>query len=354
MPTTRILPALAILAATAGTLGADGPRPPAGSFRSLEELDAACDRQSADLDRRRMADLADLAARADGAGSAAAYARLFHLAIGRNLLAEAGPAADRCLAAPSSPREVRSLATLVRIGAAADRGDESGALAALKPFLADRARGASPADLDAAYAVAGDYVGRQIAARRFDAARSACEFARTLDGAPDAFKAHFGSLMARLDRVGKPAPPIAGVDVDGNRASLGGLAGRVVLVDFWATWCPPCIDEIPRLKALSEKYGAGDFVVLGVNVDAMHRDARDVESARPAVRRFLVDHGVRWTNLMNDEGEGDAVKAYGIEDIPARFLIGRDGKVVATDLAGEGLDRAIAAALGSGTASPLK
>src|SRR5262249_27350366 len=150
---------------------------------------------------------------------------------------------------------------------------------------------------------------------------------------------------------GKPAPPIAGNDVDGKPVSLAGLKGKVVLVDFWATWCPPCVAAIPELKTLAQKYHDRDFVILGVNLDAMHQNVQETRKALPMVRRFLVDHRVTWTTLLSSQGTADFAAAYGVEQIPANFLVGRDGTILAVEQSGEALERAVAGALGSPAAN---
>ena len=343
--TSRILSALAILAALCPGLTADDPLRSSGPFRSLEELNSSYQSQSRELDRRHAADLAAFAAKSKGTEADAAYSQLFHLAIRRGLCLDAKLAADRCLASPASPRELRALATLVRINASADRGDEDTALADLKVFLKSQGRGESATETEAALAVAEAFLQRQIGAGRYGAARALCEFACEMQGAPDAFKSHFKARMSRMNLLGKAAPPISGPDADGHNVSLAGLKGKVVLVDFWATWCPPCVAAVPQRNALAEKYRGQDFAILGVNVDAMHQDVKDVKTALPVVRRFLVEHGVHWANLLNAAGKGDAVTGYGVEEIPASFLIARDGRVIAFDLAGDELDRAITRSL---------
>ena len=155
--------------------------------------------------------------------------------------------------------------------------------------------------------------------------------------------------MDRLKLLGKQAPTISGVDVDGKAVSLAGLKGKVVLINFWATWCPPCVAEIPGLNALAEKFHDRGFEVIGINVDAMHEDVKDTKNALTAVRRFLVSQNIAWTNLLNRTGADDLTKAYGVEDIPANFLIGRDGKVTALELSGDGLERSVSQVLRSGT-----
>jgi thiol-disulfide isomerase/thioredoxin len=257
-------------------------------------------------------------------------------------------------ASPASSRDVRALATFVHATAAADRGDSDEALVDLKAYLKDQGRSEKSSDAESAMAVGEAFLQRMIRAGRYEGARALCEFAGGLDGSPKAFREHFTARMGRIALLGKPAPPIAGTDVDGGKVSLAEFKGKVVLVDFWATWCPPCVAAIPRLTALEDRYKAKGFEILGINVDALHKDVKDSRATLADVRHFLVEHGVKWTNVLNGARENDAVDAYGVEEIPASFLVSRDGKVLAFDLSDEELDRAVAKALGDRPGSPPK
>ena len=152
--------------------------------------------------------------------------------------------------------------------------------------------------------------------------------------------------MARLDLLDKPAPVISGTDVDGHQVSLADLKGKVVLVDFWESWCSQCVASITALNALAQKYHRQGFVILGVNLDARHPDVKDGKTALPTARQFLVRHGVTWINLLDCQRTGNVTTAYGVEEIPANFLIGRDGRIVAVEQSGDALERAIVRALG--------
>lgn len=139
-------------------------------------------------------------------------------------------------------------------------------------------------------------------------------------------------MMARLGTVlllsalfaAPAAPGFTLKDLSGHDVSLRQQRGRVVLVNFWATWCPPCRTEIPWLMELQERFGA-ELVVLGVAMD--EGGARAVA---PWVQRerFLtngVSRPLRYPVLI---GSDAVAEAYQVESLPVTFVVGRDGVVV--------------------------
>ena len=95
--------------------------------------------------------------------------------------------------------------------------------------------------------------------------------------------------------IGKPAPEIEGKDIDGKAVRLADLKGKVVLVDFWATWCPPCVASFPTFRQLSREYKDRGFVILGVNLDDLAQPESGQPGARP-VRQRLISGGSWWPN----------------------------------------------------------
>jgi thiol-disulfide isomerase/thioredoxin len=361
MPSIRLSLILAIVAITlhlGATIPAAAQEPSAdgssGRFAALEELDAKYRRQLHDLECRRIADLAALAEKAPGPEADAAYRQLFGLAVARDLCREAQPAAARCLASRSAGRDVRALAALVQVLARTDKGEHDRALDDWKALLQQSAHGPDAAlDVDLTLAVGEALLQRLIREGRYDDARKLCSLACAKD-APPAIRDHFEDRSARLARLGKPAPSIDATDIDGKPVSLADLKGRVVLLEFWATWCPPSVAAMPALNELARKYQDRGFVILGINVDAMHEDVKEEKQAVSVVRRFLVRHGVAWTNILNGRGVADLAAAYGVEEIPANFLLDRGGNVIAVEQSGDALERAIVDALGRPAAAPAR
>lgn len=142
-------------------------------------------------------------------------------------------------------------------------------------------------------------------------------------------------MQAEL-QPGKAFPDFDVKDTDGRPLSVGRLKGRVVLVDFWATWCGPCVGEMPNVVATYEKYHDQGFEVIGISLD------RDEDS----LKRFTERKQMPWPQYFDGLGwENKLVQKYGVTGIPATFLIGPDGRIIGRDLRGPALAEAVAAAL---------
>jgi thiol-disulfide isomerase/thioredoxin len=117
-------------------------------------------------------------------------------------------------------------------------------------------------------------------------------------------------------------PAIEGMTADGQQFRLSDHKGKVVLLNFWATWCGPCRMEIPDLIALQEKYGPKGFVVVGL---ADEKDP-DPESALALVQQFSNKFKLNYPVLLLPEGIRN--NFGGVAGLPTSFLIDRNGKVV--------------------------
>ena len=140
----------------------------------------------------------------------------------------------------------------------------------------------------------------------------------------------FAGTMRRLSLPGHPME-IKGTLLNGKPFDQKTLAGKVVLVDFWATWCGPCVAEIPNVLEQYEKYHDKGFEVVGVSLD----------EDREALEKFVAEQKIPWPILYEKpEGEGwrhPLSTYYGISGIPTVILIGRDGNVITLNARGEKL-----------------
>lgn len=139
-------------------------------------------------------------------------------------------------------------------------------------------------------------------------------------------------------KVGAKPLPFSGTDTAGKPISLAAYKGKVVLVDFWATWCGPCVGEVPNVVRVYNKYKAKGFNVIGVSLDR--------ENDKNRLLAFTKENAMPWPQIYDGKfWEAALAKAYGVQSIPFTLLIGRDGKIAAVGARGEELEPAVLAAL---------
>lgn len=131
------------------------------------------------------------------------------------------------------------------------------------------------------------------------------------------------------------APGFTVTDADGQPLSLSDLRGRVVLLDFWATWCPPCRAEVPDLVETNRRFAPRGLAIVGISLD------RDMDTAR----RFIRDNRMEWTHVLDKQAAASLADTYRVEYIPETFLIDGKGAMVARGLRGAQLREKIAALL---------
>ena len=140
--------------------------------------------------------------------------------------------------------------------------------------------------------------------------------------------------------TGETAPPLALPDAGGKPVTLDSLRGRVVYVDFWASWCGPCKRSFPWMNEMAQKYGGKGFAIVAVNVDKKREDAENFLKVLPASFTVVYDP------------EGKAPAAWSVKAMPSSYLVDATGKVVLVESGfkderkGE-VEAAIRAALGS-------
>lgn len=136
---------------------------------------------------------------------------------------------------------------------------------------------------------------------------------------------------------GLPFPDFSEKDLSGKPISVAGSKGKVVMIDFWATWCPPCRRELPHVIALYQKYHDNGFDIIGVSLDDQRGKLDD----------FLKEQTeMTWPQYYDGKGwQNELVLKYQVKSVPCTILIGKDGKIIGTYLSGGKLDAAVSDAL---------
>ncbi len=130
------------------------------------------------------------------------------------------------------------------------------------------------------------------------------------------WKAGFGVPQQTMD-----APPFSAEDMNGKQVSLDSLKGKVVLLNLWATWCPPCRSEMPSMEKLYQKLKDSNFIILAISTPAPPRETRE------KIVDFINDNGYTFPVLIDDSRE--ISYQYGSGSIPTSWIIDAEGKVLA-------------------------
>lgn len=119
--------------------------------------------------------------------------------------------------------------------------------------------------------------------------------------------------------------------LDGRAVDLAQLRGKVVLIDFWATWCGPCVAELPNVRKVYDQYHAQGFEVIGISLD--------LEQDRQKLEKFLKGNGMPWPQHFDGRGwKNELAVKYGINAVPAMFLLGKDGRIASIEARGPKLE----------------
>ena len=126
--------------------------------------------------------------------------------------------------------------------------------------------------------------------------------------------------------------------LDGKPLSIANYKGKVVLLDFWATWCGPCVKELPNVLAAYDKYHKDGFEIIGISLDR--------EKDKEKLETFLKEKNMTWAQFFDGKGwENELGVKYGVNSIPATYLLNGEGVIIGQNLRGEALAEAVGKAL---------
>ena len=143
------------------------------------------------------------------------------------------------------------------------------------------------------------------------------EYGFCSDKCAKAFKADPAAYLPPV--FPRRAPGFELEDLAGNAISTESLRGKVVLLDFWATWCAPCRESMPRLQAMHDRYAKQGFTVVGVSID---------EGGSAKIRKFVASRKITYPVAVDSE-TAPAWDSYRVKAVPAAYLIDREGNIVA-------------------------
>lgn len=243
------------------------------------------------------------------------------------LEANALPLAERCLQSRTTSPANKTTAKQVLCVGLAKSGKLKDAVAAFQDSLPFARFGATGEPLDLAVelvaqaGLAGEHATAkeiyQTVSNRFSLNSQVGEFCE--------------NRLRKLELVGTESPELSLTDLQGEPASIATTKGKVLLIDFWATNCPPCLAEFPKLKQLyADKHEEG-FEVLGISLD----------DSPETVEAFQERAKLPWRMVCNTEQVRQAREKYRVRTIPSLFLVGRDGRIAQVDLKGGDLRQAV-------------
>jgi cytochrome c biogenesis protein CcmG/thiol:disulfide interchange protein DsbE len=125
-----------------------------------------------------------------------------------------------------------------------------------------------------------------------------------------------GTLQVHITEAGDTAPNFSIVDEHGRTVTRSDFGGKILALNFWASWCPPCLEELPSMNQFAQEYGSQGVVVLGISIDKNEK----------LYKRFLTQMHVAFDTARDPEADISA--NYGTFQIPETYIIGRDGKVL--------------------------
>jgi peroxiredoxin len=268
-----------------------------------------------------------------------AFAALFNKSIEHDWFTETEELAQQYLKSdPDGP--VKALAQIIQTMARAQAGRYEEALARYKELM----KGLGQSDQEEfATSFSDTLASSAIAAGEYAVARQVYATLLSRFGESPNLRQKVEGDLKRLDKVGRPAPRFTAEDIQGRAIRLDAYRGKYVLVDFWATWCAPCVGELPRLQDAYRRYHDSGLEIISVSLD----------ESKAAVSDFAKIRNLPWPQIHNASSTADLVEAYAVGSIPATYLIDHEGTIIRIDLRGKSLDQTLSRLIKPVTRSAL-
>ena len=178
---------------------------------------------------------------------------------------------------------------------------------------------------------AGQLIYMAASSARDEKAKTAMEERILKDFADSQFATMIKGSRRQREGIGKPFELEFTEAISGSTISMNSLKGKVVVLDFWATWCGPCVAEMPEMKKLYEKFHGQGVEFIGISLD----QSKD-QGGLDALKKFVKDKEIPWPQYYQGKGwQSEFSGSWGINSIPSMFVVDQDGKLVSVEARGK-------------------